>query len=109
MDNIGVFDRDNLPPGYVLGQADGASWMAAFAKSMVSTALTLATQNPGYEDLASKFWEHYIYIANSMNSETDAQNTLWDVENGFFYDSLIASGRKLVPIRAVRWSGGLHP
>ena len=100
MDNIGVFDRDNLPPGYVLGQADGTSWMAAFAKTMVSTALTLATQNPGYEDLASKFWEHYVYIANSMNSETDPQKTLWDVEDGFFYDNLITSDRKLVPIRA---------
>jgi hypothetical protein len=100
MDNIGVFDRDHLPPGYLLGQADSTSWMAAFAKSMLSSALTLATQNPGYEDLASKFWEHYIYIANSMNSETDPQKTLWDVEYGFFYDNLITSDRKLVPIRA---------
>jgi hypothetical protein len=100
MDNIGVFDRDNLPPGYLLGQADGTSWMAAFAKSMLSTALALATQNPGYEDLASKFWEHYIYIANSMNSETDPQKTLWDAEDGFFYDHLITSDQKSTPIRA---------
>jgi hypothetical protein len=63
MDNIGAFDRDNLPPGYLLGQADGTSWMAAFAKSMLSIALTLAERDPVYEDLASKFWEHYIYIA----------------------------------------------
>jgi hypothetical protein len=100
MDNIGVFDRDNLPPGYLLGQADATSWMAAFAKSMLSAALTLATQNPGFEDLASKFWEHYVYIANSMNSETDPQKTLWDVVDGFFYDNLITSDRNLVPIRA---------
>ena len=100
MDNIGVFDRDHLPPGYLLGQADSTSWMAAFAKSMLSTALTLATQNPDYEDLASKFWEHYVYIANSMNSENDPQKTLWDVEDGFFYDNLITSDRKLLPIRA---------
>jgi len=100
MDNIGVFDRDHLPPGYVLGQADSTSWMAAFAKSMLSTALTLATRNPDYEDLASKFWEHYVYIANSMNSENDPQKTLWDAEGGFFYDNLITSDRKLVPIRA---------
>ena len=65
MDNIGAFDRGKLPPGYLLGQADGTSWMAAFAKSMLSIALLLAERNPAYEDLASKFWEHFIYIANS--------------------------------------------
>ena len=100
MDNIGVFDRDNLPAGYLLGQADGTSWMAAFAKSMLSTALELATQNPGYEDLASKFWEHYIYIANSMNSDSDEQKTLWDAEDGFFYDHLISAKSNMIPIRA---------
>ena len=68
MDNIGAFDRDKLPPGYLLGQADGTSWMAAFAKSMLSIALLLAERDPVYEDLASKFWEHFVYIANAMNS-----------------------------------------
>ena len=100
MDNIGVFDRDQLPPGYLLGQADGTSWMAAFAKSMMTTALLLAERNPTYEDVASKFWEHYIYIANSMNSLRDRKKSLWDEEDGFFYDQLISGQHEPVPIRA---------
>jgi hypothetical protein len=100
MDNIGAFDRDNLPPGYLLGQADGTSWMAAFAKSMLSNALLLAEKNTAYEDLASKFWEHFIYIANSMNSKSDPRRSLWDERDGFFYDHLITQTGELIPIRA---------
>jgi hypothetical protein len=100
MDNIGVFDRDNLPPGYLLGQADGTSWMAAFAKNMTTTALLLAERDPVYEGVASKFWEHYIYIANSMNSLRDPKKSLWDEEDGFFYDQLISGEHDPVPIRA---------
>lgn len=100
MDNIGAFDRGRLPKGYMLGQADGTSWMAAFAKSMMSTALLLAGQNPAYEDVASKFWEHFIYIANSMNSLKDPSHSLWDPQDGFFYDHLISDHGKMIPIRA---------
>ena len=100
MDNIGIFDRDNLPAGYLLGQADGTSWMAAFAKSMLSTALLLAERNPDYEDVASKFWEHYIYIANAMNSRTDPTKSLWDEQDGFFYDQLISPDHETMLIRA---------
>jgi hypothetical protein len=100
MDNIGVFDRDHLPPGYLLGQADGTSWVAAFAKSMLSTALLLAEKNPIYEDVASKFWEHYIYIANAMNSRHDPRNSLWDEEDGFFYDHLFSPEGERFPVRA---------
>ncbi len=100
MDNIGIIDRDNLPPGYMLGQADGTSWMAAFAKSMLSTALLLAEKNPDYEDVASKFWEHYIYIANAMNSLSDPYKSLWDEQDGFFYDQLISPDHEPTPIRA---------
>ena len=100
MDNIGAFDRDKLPPGYLLGQADGTSWMAAFAKSMLSTALLLARQNPAYEDLASKFWEHYIYIANAVNSQHDSRKSLWDEEDGFFYDFVFSEGSERFPVRA---------
>jgi hypothetical protein len=100
MDNIGVFDRDNLPPGYLLGQADGTSWMAAFAKSMLSAALLLAERDPIYEDVASKFWEHYIYIANAMNSREDPQRSLWDEQDGFFYDHLFTPERERFPVRA---------
>jgi hypothetical protein len=99
MDNIGAFDRDKLPPGYLLGQADGTSWMAAFAKSMLSTALILAERDPAYEDLASKFWEHYIYIANAMNSQTDREKSLWDEQDGFFYDHLFTLAHERFPVR----------
>ncbi len=100
MDNIGAFDRGKLPPGYMLGQADGTSWMAAFARSMLSIALLLADQNPVYEDLASKFWEHFIYIANSMNSLTDSKLSLWNEQDGFFYDELTTPDGDEIPIRA---------
>ncbi|MGB9514093.1 MAG: hypothetical protein WBU20_20575 [Candidatus Acidiferrum sp.] len=100
MDNIGAFDRDNLPPGYLLGQADGTSWMAAFAKSMLAIALRLAERDPVYEDLASKFWEHYIYIAFSMNNPTDPSMSLWDQQDGFFYDYLYSAHTPGVPVRA---------
>jgi hypothetical protein len=100
MDNIGPFDRGKLPPGYMLGQADGTSWMAAFARSMLSIALLLAERNPVYEDLASKFWEHFVYIANSMNSLTDPKKSLWNDQDGFFYDHLTLPSSEVVPIRA---------
>ena len=100
MDNIGAFDRDNLPPGYLLGQADGTSWMAAFAKSMLSIALALAERDPVYEDLASKFWEHFIYIAHSMNNAHDSCKSLWDEQDGFFYDYLISARVGRFPVRA---------
>jgi hypothetical protein len=100
MDNIGAFDRDNLPPGYLLGQADGTSWMAAFAKNMLSIALHLAERDPIYEDLASKFWEHYIYITSSMNSPHDSEKSLWDEQDGFFYDYLYSEHGHGFPVRA---------
>jgi hypothetical protein len=67
---------------------------------MLSIALLLADRNPVYEDLASKFWEHFIYIANSMNSLTDSRLSLWDEQDGFFYDELTTPDDKEVPIRA---------
>jgi hypothetical protein len=100
MDNIGAFDRGNLPPGYLLGQADGTSWVAAFAKNLLTIALILARRNPIYEDVASKFWEHYIYVANAMNSLRDPLKSLWDEEDGFFYDHLISHDGQALALRA---------
>ncbi|HKN24218.1 MAG TPA: hypothetical protein VJX72_05170 [Candidatus Acidoferrum sp.] len=100
MDNIGAFDRGKLPPGYMLGQADGTSWMAAFAKNMLSIALILAERDSVYEDLASKFWEHYIYIAHSMNNPNDPATSLWDEQDGFFYDFVYSEQNKGFPVRA---------
>jgi len=100
MDNIGAFDRGKLPPGYLLGQADGTSWMAAFAKNLLTIALILARENPAYQDVASKFWEHYVYVANAMNSLGDRASSLWDEEDGFFYDHLFSRDREPLPLRA---------
>jgi hypothetical protein len=100
MDNIGAFDRDNLPPGYLLGQADGTSWMAAFAKSMLSIALLLAERDAVYEDLASKFWEHYVYIAHALNNPRESPRSLWDEQDGFFYDHLLSGQNEHFPVRA---------
>jgi hypothetical protein len=100
MDNIGAFDRGDLPPGYLLGQADGTSWMAAFAKNLLAIALVLAETDPAYEDLATKFWEHYLVIAASMNNLFDPERSLWDEADGFFYDALIDPGGRRRPIRA---------
>jgi hypothetical protein len=100
MDNIGAFDRGKLPPGYLLGQADGTSWVAAFAKNLLTIALILAKENPVYEDVASKFWEHYIFVANAMNSLRDPVLSLWNEEDGFFYDHLLSRNHEPLPLRA---------
>lgn len=89
MDNIGVFDRNvNLPGGGRLNQADGTSWMGMYCLNMLVIALELAKDNPAYEDIASKFFEHFLRIANAMNRIGEAQTALWDEEDGFYYDML---------------------
>jgi hypothetical protein len=92
LDNVGVFDRSQpLPTGQVLEQADGTAWMAFYCATMLSMALELAAGDPGYEDIASKFFEHFIYIADAMN--TLGGNGLWDEEDGFYYDQLLVDGQ----------------
>jgi hypothetical protein len=89
LDNIGVFDRSaKLPTGGHLDQSDGTSWMAMYSLNMLAIALELANGNPAYEDMASKFWEHFLYIAHAMNNRGDDGISLWDEEDGFFYDVL---------------------
>ncbi len=89
LDNIGVFDRSApLPTGGTLEQADGTSWMAMYCLNMLEMALELAIENPVYEDMATKFFEHFIYIAEAMNHIGDDQTRLWNEEDGFFYDVL---------------------
>ncbi|MGE3165566.1 MAG: glucosidase [Planctomycetota bacterium] len=89
LDNIGVFDRSApLPTGGHLEQSDGTSWMAMYCLNMLAIALELAHENPVYEDVASKFWEHFLYIARAMNESAERGLTLWDEEDGFFYDVL---------------------
>ena len=106
LDNIGVFDRSKpLPTGGHLEQADGTGWMAFYCATMLAMALELAAEDPVYEDLASKFFEHFIAIADAMN--TLGGTGLWDDQDGFYYDQLHLDGSKL-PLR-VRSMVGLLP
>ena len=87
LDNIGVFDRSKpLPTGGSPEQADGTAWMAYYCSSMLSIAMELAMDDPAYDGMASKFFEHYVAIAQAMN--TIDGNGLWDEEDGFYYDHL---------------------
>ena len=89
LDNIGVFDRSApLPTGGHLEQSDGTSWMAMFCLNMLAIALELAKDDPAYEDVASKFFEHFVNIARAMNDVGKKGISLWDEEDGFFYDVL---------------------
>jgi hypothetical protein len=89
LDNIGVFDRSAaLPTGGHLGQADGTAWMGMYCLNMLSIALELAGENPVYEDVASKFFEHFLYIAEALNNIGGMGVPLWDDEDDFFYDVL---------------------
>ena len=89
LDNIGVFDRSaELPGGGHLAQADGTAWMGFFSLQMMRIALELARENHAYEDLATKFFEHFLYIAGALNDIGGSGIPLWDDEDGFFYDVL---------------------
>ena len=89
LDNIGVFDRSkSLPGGGHLDQADGTSWMAAYSLTMAKFALELGKHNPVYQDSASKFLEHFLRIATAMTNIGGQGISLWDEEDGFFYDVL---------------------
>ena len=106
LDNIGVFDRSKpLPAGGHLEQADGTAWMAFYCVTMLSMALELAADDPSYEDIASKFFEHFVAIADAMN--TLGGHGLWDEEDGFYYDQLQANG-STIPLK-VRSMVGLIP
>ena len=87
LDNIGVFDRSSaLPTGGHIDQSDGTSWMGMYCLNMLTIALELAQTNPVYEDIATKFFEHFLYIANAMNHIGDKEASLWNQTDGFFYD-----------------------
>jgi hypothetical protein len=97
LDNIGIFDRSQpLPTGGALEQADGTAWMAFYASTMLSMALELARIDPVYEDMASKFFEHFMAIVDAMNSF--GGTGLWDEQDGFYYDTL-ALGGSSTPLR----------
>jgi hypothetical protein len=107
LDNIGVFDRSApLPTGGHLEQSDGTSWMAMYSLNMLAIATELARHNPAYEDVASKFWEHFLNIAHAMSGgqlHGGEGHDLWDDEDGFFYDVLHTpdGGRKPLKVRSL--------
>ncbi|MBC2593267.1 glucosidase [Ruficoccus amylovorans] len=106
LDNIGAFDRSKpLPDGYHLEQADGTAWMAFFCSTMLSISLELAANDPAYEGVASKFFEHFVAIAEAMN--TLGGTGLWNEQDGFYYDMLQADGTT-IPM-AIRSMVGLLP
>jgi hypothetical protein len=89
LDNIGLFDRSApLPTGGHLEQSDGTSWMGMYCLNMLAIALELAKEDPAYEDVASKFFEHFVNIAHAMNDMGSGGRSLWDDEDGFYYDVL---------------------
>ena len=109
LDNIGVFDRSAvLPGGGTLEQSDATSWMGMYCLNLMNMALELAKENPAYEDVASKFFEHFVNIARAMNDMAGQGIALWDEEDGFYYDVLHLPHRKSVPLR-VRSMVGLIP
>ena len=109
LDNIGVFNRSEpLPTGGHIEQSDGTSWMAMYTLNLMAIAMELAAQDPAYEDVASKFWEHFIYIAHAMNNLGHNGMGLWNEEDGFFYDVLKFPNGDHFPVK-VRSMVGLIP
>ena len=115
LDNIGVFDRSKpLPTGGFISQADGTAWMAAYTLNLMQVALELAVKDPAYEDIASKFFEHFLLIAEAMTDiggdgvEGPHTDGLWDEQDGFYYDILNLPDGTRAPLR-VRSLVGLIP
>ena len=108
LDNIGVFDRSApLPTGGYINQSDGTSWMAMYSLNLMRIALELAQHNHVYEDIATKFFEHFLHIAEAMTNIGDGMG-LWNEEDGFYYDVLNLPDGQMLPLK-VRSMVGLIP
>jgi hypothetical protein len=109
LDNISVFDRSApLPTGGHIDQSDGTAWMGFYCLVMLKIALELARKNPVYQDSASKFFEHFLRIALAITGENRGGLSLWNEEDGFFYDALHLPNGRVIPLR-VRSLVGLMP
>ncbi|MGY1744216.1 MGH1-like glycoside hydrolase domain-containing protein [Blastococcus sp. SYSU D00695] len=109
MDNIALFDRSApLPPGYRLEQSDATSWMAFYCQQMFKIALELSRFDQAWDSTATKFLEHFLSIAQAMNSFGSHEESLWNEEDGFFYDVLVGPEGSAEPLR-VRSMVGLLP
>ncbi len=109
LDNIGVFNRSEpLPGGGFVEQADGTGWMAMYSLNLMAIALELACEDEAYEDVASKFWEHFLYIANAINHLGADHSGMWDEADGFYYDVLHLPDGRHMPLK-LRSMVGLIP
>ena len=110
MDNIGVFDRSNgIGKDLRLDQADGTAWMAMYSLNMMRIALELSKEKPYYQDIATKFFEHFLYIADAMENMGAEGNGLWDNEDQFYYDMLHSENQKTSQMIKIRSLVGLVP
>ena len=109
LDNIGVFDRSApIAGGGHIDQADGTAWMGMYALNLMRIALELALENPVYEDIATKFFEHFLHIAKAMTHIGESGSGLWSEQDGFFYDVLHLPTGETTPLK-VRSLVGLTP
>ena len=109
LDNIGVFDRSApLPTGGFINQSDGTSWMAMYSLNLMRIALELALENRIYEDIATKFFEHFLHIAEAMTNMAGKKIGLWDEEDEFYYDALNLPDGQVIPLK-IRSIVGLIP
>jgi hypothetical protein len=109
LDNIGPFDRSaKLPENASLAQSDGTSWMGVYALNMFAIAVELAKTESVYEDIAEKFFEHFLIIADAMNSVREEDPGLWDDEDEFYYDQLFLPDGERIPVK-VRSIVGIVP
>ncbi len=100
LDNIGVFDRSHaIPGGGLLEQTDGTAWMAMYSLNMLEMALILAEEEVAYEDMATKFFEHFVYISDSLNAIGENIAGAWDEEQGFFFDILSMPDGRRIPVQ----------
>ncbi|HEU4533463.1 MAG TPA: glucosidase, partial [Polyangiaceae bacterium] len=108
LDNIGVFDRSaELPGGGRIEQADATSWMGTYCLNLLEMALELSRYSRAYEDVASKFFEHFLHIAHAMHGGAGRGESLWDERDGFYYD-VLSFGAERVPVK-IRSMVGLTP
>ncbi len=106
LDNIGAFDRSaGLPSGGQLEQADGTSWMAMYCLNMLAISLTLATEDATYEDVATKFFEHFVYVGEAMNRVGSDRQGLWDEARGYYFDALLLPDGRRIAVDAFTIAG----
>ena len=100
LDNIGVFDRSNGIPGDAhLEQVDGTSWMALYCLNLLEMSLEIALEDNTYEDMATKYFGHFVYIAEALNKRSIENIGTWDDDEGFFYDKLVFPDKSFIPIK----------